>query len=121
MSFHLEITTANTEFHQDGDELSRLIAQVAKDVGHKVSLSYGGEVVGGTLKDSNGEPLGAWVYERAGKSHVVELKVELTMTEMDGTSEASAEIAEGLVQEALDENLAAENIGVYVTNHYEEG
>jgi len=120
MSFHLEITTGQTAYERDGDGLAYVLERASKEIGHKVALADGG-LVEGAITNSLGDPIGTWVYEGGSRNHVVELRVELTMTKRDGHPKASAELAEELVQDLLDEQMPAENIGVYVTNHYEEG
>lgn len=52
--------------------------------------------------------------------HIIKLEVILRMTEMDGTAEASAEIAMQLVYETLTEHLAGDVLEVSVPEYYDE-
>lgn len=52
-------------------------------------------------------------------THVITMSVRYVMTEMEGTAEASAEIALGLVEETLSRELAGD-VTVEVTGYHDQ-
>jgi hypothetical protein len=105
VSFTLKFDTDNAAFH-DPNEVSRILKEVANNAIIRISEGPGGVTIDGTILDINGNAVGEWTYDPPSFDHEVVIAVKVRMTEMDNADpEVSAELALGLVIEALEDTV----------------